>query len=400
MSNHFAYLLSDADQDFFGGVAKDSVDHDIELEKRAASVGQLVATMGKPTLKAATKLPRAAVKRPVVRQAMKMAAELELLKIAGSRLGDFGMTKAAVDMLVSGADEVTDEQFAKLADVILGAAVENDIGVLRDELVKEGGLTEDQFQEWAIEMLKTAGVFSTIGKAFSAEGPLATLGRLGRGARSQAGALGAGLKGVAQAPLSPVRTFSAGRQASLAASKGAELAKTRAAIPALGARAAEMPLGGPRAALAGRIERLQRIEPKLTSQVAQHENVAKRLSGHVEGHPAATPVPPPAPKAPAPEAKAPAKPDVGAPVAKGGDEAGAAARKGEAEVAKNKEPLYTEKDVEESSKETGKKSGMMDSINKLFKGETLSPEERAHVIKAGLGAYAIDRYALHGGRES
>jgi hypothetical protein len=83
-----------------------------------------------------------------------------------------------------------------------------------------------------------------------------------------------------------------------------------------------------------------------------------------------------------------------APVTTGAESAGEAARAGE-KATKTEVATAAGGDA----KPQGKPAGMMDSINKALKGEKLSPEERAHVIKAGLGAFAADRYILHGGRD-
>jgi hypothetical protein len=385
MNRHFAYLVTDADNQFFGGLAKEAIDRELSLEKRAATVGQMVAGAGRESLKAATKIPRAAVRKPLLRATQKLAAdinsELELLKIAGSRLGHFGMTKAAADLLLQLESDPGNPQdeLDVVADILVGSALDNDLADARTLLVKEGGLSEQEFVDWSAHMLKTSGIGELLGKiigkargfipgAAKAEGAVAGLAR---GAKTEAAGL-AGLKGVARAPATAVR---AGQVANLASHASKALTGAERAMPTLAGRGGQTIVGTP-----------SKVVPAGKSPGAAVSAM---------GHPTITPPPRSTSWLPPPP------PSKVVATTAGAEEAGAAARAGEkATNAAKAEGKELATDHPETSHEEPKgKGGVVNSMNKLFRGEKLTPEERTRLGWTGVGAFAADRYLLHGGKE-
>jgi hypothetical protein len=383
--NHFAYLIEDQDSAFFTGLRKRAIDEG--LTKEASTIGELIKRIPK----------QGAILKPRLSKLKKVAAalptEIEILKLHASGMGSFGLTKMAAELMceLELDDESTADELDELFDKLAGTAVAHDLKVAHDELVP-GKLTEAEFMEWGRNLLKEAGLFG-------ATGALARVGRAVRGGAAQVGAAGRGIAGAVKHPLMPVRAFRAERAARLARHGEKELTGIRGAIPTLGARAATMPLGAARAGIASRVEGLQAAERKLAPVQAAHQQRANVLAGNVAGAPTATKAkgkakatPPPAEPAPSPApGKVTSTEMVPTPTTPGAwaKAPGSAAGKMEAAGV-----------VEKSMKKYKKKGegGMMDSVNKLFRGEKLSPAERAHVIKAGLGAYAVDRYVLQGGR--
>jgi len=385
--DHFAYLIEDQDREFFTGMRKHAIDR--SLTKEASTLGEMVSS-----------IPRAAaILKPKLSKLKKIAenidTEIDVLRLRSAGEGDFSITKAAAEILLeleldpANSAEELDDVFSKLA----GSALAADLRNVQAEFV-ELGLSQRDFGVWAHNFLKEAGILSGIGTRMVESGGARAL----RGAGSAIKGVAKGVGEAAMNPLDAGRVFRAARVGEQAAHGTAELGRLRGTVTSARKAMEGLPLGGARAAQAARMERAigsaQKVVPARRAAMGEAAGLG---TAHITPSKAGVPFPAsPAVRASKPTPASAAAPASTAMTTPAAPATAPAPHLTPATAADNP----AAKVVAESEKSIAKKrkkgaGGMMDSVNKFLRGEKLAPEERAHVIKAGLGAYALDRYVLH-----
>lgn len=394
MNEHFRYLIEDDGAEFFS---------EYGMEKTGSTVGELVGRATNGGMARAAKVPRAAeVLAPRFRRIEKMAepaqleAELGLLKIAGSRRGRFGMTKAAADLIAELESDPVASEGAKDAafNVIFATALQHDI-----EQLKLAMPAHRANAIGAAMIRKVAGILSSLGKSTARffGHDVAELAERGvaRGAAKAVGHEGAELaeKGIARGAAKAV-----GHEGAEAAEKGIGKAVGRgagaeAAASGIPSKMVEPETSGPilkssprASATHSSVETGNNMadaeDLKSTQRIDQGSMPSTRKSGPVS--------------APNSVAKDRISSIEGS--AKQNTQAATEAATPKAESVPEAAPPATAEPAAASESATGAeppKKGYMNSFNKFMRGEKLEPEERAHVFKMGLGAVAADRLLTH-----
>lgn len=403
--SHFDYLVADRDAEFFGGMRKEAAG--------AGSIGELVRA-GQRSARGAAKLSAGRVLAPKFRRITKLSsapeAEIALLKMAAPSFGTFGMTKAAAEYMLEleldqeNTPEELDDAFNKLA----GESLKHDLEQVR----VNQGMGADEFKSFASAILKEAGIASkglkllTGGAASRAVPKIPSVASAAAGGAAKAaphvpstsgvapGAatwgdksrLAGGLRNVGAAgkaraagawaamrnPLQAPTAYRAAKMQSLA--QHGEREAVRRARGAEGLRSdATGRVGDPgtQAAFESRARKLDDSASKIKSQSEAHSAEFKRMTDPtVRTERAATESQQALDKArqaasppSSVTTKSPSEPTGTLRKSKGGKRV----------------------DVGDDTKDPG----MMDSVNKFFRGEKLSPAERAQAIKAGIGGYLI-----------